>query len=175
MVTDEELCARAREGDAAAFDQLYARYEQVLFGFLLRLLGDRAEAEEAFHDTFLKVLEAATVRFDGAQRFSSWLFRIARNVCANRFRRHHRGEGALRRLAAASDETVTAEDQLAERERASALSRAVLGLPNTLADVFHLRTSGLSYEEIAGVLDVPLGTVKSRMNALVTQLKESLP
>ena len=175
METDEALCALAQQGDARAFDRLYARYEHRLFGFTLRLLGDRAEAEEVFHDTFLKVLVTTPVRFEGAPRFSAWLFRVARNLCANRHRGRSRGDGALLRMRATEDAVPTPEDRVSEHERATALSVAVRALPETLAEVFHLRTSGLSYEEIAGVLELPLGTVKSRMNSLVTQLRGAMP
>lgn len=164
MATDEALCALAQQGDTSAFDRLYARYEHRLFGFTLRLLGDTAEAEEVFHDTFLKVLEAPPARFDGAPRFSAWLFHIARNLCANKHRGRARGDGALLRLRATDEQVPTPEDRAQEHERATALSRAVRTLPQTLSEVFHLQTSGLSYEEIASVLEVPVGTVKSRMN-----------
>ena len=175
MDTDEALCALAQHGDTSAFDRLYARYEHRLFGFTLRLLGDRAEAEEVFHDAFLKVLESPPAHFDGAPRFSAWLFRIARNLCANTHRGRARGEGALLRLRAIDERVPTPEDRVQEHERATVLSQALRTLPQALTEVFHLRTSGLSYEEIAGVLEVPIGTVKSRMNSLVTQLKGAMP
>jgi RNA polymerase sigma-70 factor (ECF subfamily) len=173
MDTDEALCARAQKGETAAFDRLYARYEHRLFGFIMRLLNDRGAAEEVFHDTFLKVLDGAPT-FDGPPRFSAWLFRVARNHCANHHRSRTRGADALRRLGSIEEVSVTPEDRLGEHERATALHRELGRLPETLTDVFHLRTSGLSYEEIAGVLEVPIGTVKSRMNALVTQLRGAL-
>ncbi len=83
METDEALYALARQGDANAFDRLYSQYEHRLFGFILRLLGERAEAEEVFHDTFLKVLESPTAQFallrlgatepaSKASRFATW-------------------------------------------------------------------------------------------------------
>ncbi len=172
METDEALLALAQTGDTSAFDRLYARYEHRLFGFTLRLLGDRAEAEEVFHDTFVKVLEA---RIEGTVRFSAWLFRVARNLCANRHRGRARGDSALLRLAATEELAPTPEDRVGEHERATALSRAVTALPDALSEVFHLRTSGLSYEEIASVLELPIGTVKSRMSSLVNQLRGALP
>jgi RNA polymerase sigma-70 factor (ECF subfamily) len=174
MVTDEALYQQVRRGDLGAFDDLYARYERRLFGFTLRMLGDRAEAEEVLHDAFLNVLKAEQAQFLEA-RFSSWLFRIARNLCANRLRSRRRGRGALSLVGAAPNPPEpTPEELLTKEERTQVLAEAVQRLPPALADVFHLRTSGLSYEEMAGVLGIPLGTVKSRMNALVQQLKGNI-
>lgn len=168
--TDEALFLAAMGGDLTAFERLYARYERRLFGFLLRLLGDRAEAEEVFHDVFVSALQAKHVRFEEA-RFSAWLFRIARNAASNRHRSRSRSEGALAKEAAIDGTSATPLDRLLEEERSFRLSTAVKKLPAALADVFHLRCSGLSYEEIAAVLEVPLGTVKSRMNSLTNQLR----
>ncbi len=173
METDEALFERAVAGDLGAFDRLYARYERRLFGFLLRLLGDRGEAEELFHDVFVQLLKAKGVRFEDA-RFSAWLFRIARNLASNRLRSKARGQGALAKEATLEVPAATPLDRLLEEERAGRLAQAVTRLPSALADVFHLRSSGLSYEEIAQVLQVPLGTVKSRMNSLTQQLSHEV-
>jgi RNA polymerase sigma-70 factor, ECF subfamily len=170
---DEDLYSKAVRGDLVAFERLYARHERRLFGFVLRLLENRAEAEEAFHDTFVNLLNANVVRFEEA-RFAAWLYRIARNVCANRLRSRARGEAALAWVEREGLPGPSPEELLVREEQSHALARAVARLPAGFADVFHLRSSGLSYEEIASVLEVPLGTVKSRMNALVQKLQGEL-
>jgi len=173
METDEELFRRARQGDLAAFDQLYLRHERRLFGFILRLLGDRADAEEIFHDVFLSAFKARDVQLEEA-RFAAWIYRIARNACANKVRSRRRGANALFKLGEEEPPVASAEDLLREEQRTLAVASAVEKLPQTLASVFHLRTSGLSYEDIAAALGIPIGTVKSRMHALVQHLRGEL-
>jgi RNA polymerase sigma-70 factor, ECF subfamily len=169
-LSDEELYRRARGGDLASFDRLYDRHERPLFGFILRCVGERADAEEIFHDVFLNVMVGAEASF-GEARFGAWLYRSARNACANRRRGAARGWRAMQGLEVVQAEGTDPEQQLLLEERATALSRAVERLPEPLGEVFSLRSAGLSYEEIASALGLPLGTVKSRMNSLVTQLK----
>ena len=157
----------------AAFDRLYARHERPLFGFILRRvgLGERGSAEEIFHDVFVQIMAGAEARFDETT-FGPWLYRTARNRCANWWRSRHREDGALDRLGdtprAAPDHP---ELRLLDEERATELARAVEQFPDGLAEVFALRSSGLSGIEIAEELQLPVGTVKSRMHALIAQLK----
>ena len=173
MVSDEALYRKARDGDLAAFDQLYARHERQVFGFILRRIGDRAQAEELFHDVFVGVMSGSLAKFEEAH-FAAWLFRSARNACANWQRSRFRGDRALEKIGADSPEWRDPESQLLDEERITSLSRAVERLPSVLADVFALRTAGLSYEEIADSLSIPLGTVKSRMSSLVGKLRAEI-
>jgi RNA polymerase sigma-70 factor, ECF subfamily len=168
--SDEALYRRARAGDLGAFDRLYARHERRLFSFIYRVLGDRPDAEEVFHDVMVNVITGPEATFSQA-RFVSYMFRIARNACANYLRRRRRGSHALEQLVLPEAEVPGAEERLVEEERATALADAANRLPASLADVFALRSSGLSYDEIAEALGVPLGTVKSRMSALVAHLR----
>ncbi len=173
METDETLFRRVRAGDVAAFDRLYERHELRLFGYLRALLGDRQEAEEVFHDAFLHAIDSETTPEEG---FHPWLYRIARNLAFNRRRaagRRERAHAALG-VVGASATSHAADVSLETRELEGALARAVERLPDTLGELYHLRTSGLSYEQIAVVVDVPLGTVKSRMHQMVVTLREEL-
>ena len=172
MESDEELYRRTRAGDIAAFDALYERYEVPLFGFLIGQLQSRADAEEALCEAFMKALQSAEPTL-AAGGFRAWLYRIARNHASNILRSRKRGERALASLdeppPAASPDT-----ELEDRERSLALENAVGRLPPALSELYRLRTSGLSYEEMATVLEIPLGTLKSRMHQMVTQLREEL-
>jgi RNA polymerase sigma-70 factor (ECF subfamily) len=172
MESDEQLHARIRKGDLGAFDELYARYERPLFGFLIATLRDRAEAEDALHDTFLRALETPPSSLSGGG-FRAWLFRIAKNGALNRHRSRMRGATATRNLDT-PPASPTAEDDLVRHELQEALADAVERLPEPLAELYRLRTSGLSYEEMAEVLETPLGTVKSRMHEMVKLLREDV-
>lgn len=175
-ISDEALYARIRRGDVAGFDALYERYESRLFAFLVGRLGNRADAEELFHESFMSTLRSgAALEHDGA--FRTYLYRVARNLASNHRRSEGRGARALQRIeveGTAMQAQRLAEESLADAELRRALDGAVGRLPATLSEVFHLRCSGLSYDEMAEVLEVPLGTLKSRMNAMVTHLREEL-
>jgi RNA polymerase sigma-70 factor (ECF subfamily) len=172
MDTDEALYHRVRGGDMTAFDLLYERYETLLYGFLVRTLRNREDAEDVFHDAFLNALKSPKVHLE-AGSFRSWLFRIAKNLCINRHRAAQRGARALSSLPPLPPEPA-AEGTLAQRQLYAALDGAVARLPPALSEVYHLRSSGLSYEEMAVVLEIPLGTLKSRMNKLLGILREEV-
>ncbi len=159
-------------GELAAFDQLYARYEKPLFGLIWRELGSQQEAEDVLHETFLAVLRQK----DGGRRsFKAWLFQVARNLCLNRVRSRRRGDRAVALDATSPPDAVQLpEAQLAGAQLAQLLEAAVRRLPESLSSIYRLRLAGLSYDELAEVLELPLGTVKSRMHELVTRLREEM-
>jgi RNA polymerase sigma-70 factor (ECF subfamily) len=173
METDEALYARVKRGDMRAFDDLYARYEARLFGFLLGQLKNRADAEDAFHEAFLNTLKSREVSFVEGAGFKTWLYRIARNLTLNRIRSSQRGARAYAQLEA-PEPAAAADAAIEKRELLEALDLAVAQLPPALSELYHLRSSGLSYEEMAGVLEIPLGTLKSRMNQMMNVLREEL-
>lgn len=171
MPSDEELYRNLVGGDAAAFEDLYRRYEGCLFGFILRQLGDRSEAEDVFHEAFMAVLRE---RRRELTSFKAWIFEVARNLCHNRVRSRKRAARAFETEARSPASNPHPESIIASREAPAALERAVQKLPEPLAQLYDLRASGLSYDEIAAVLGVPLGTVKSRMHEMVVRLREEI-
>lgn len=174
MVSDEALYERLLRGELCAFDALYARYEGPLYGFIRKQLRQRQEAEDVLHETFLALLRQRA-QGRAATSLRAWLYQVARHLCLNRARAGHR---ATRALAAAATtpaaESVAPDRELLERERAESLRRAVAALPAPLGELYALRAGGLSYGELAQVLGVPLGTVKSRMHELVNRLRQEL-
>jgi RNA polymerase sigma-70 factor (ECF subfamily) len=172
MESDEELLGRVRGGDMRAFDALYVRYEGRLFTFLLRVLGQREEAEDVFHEALIQTLRNTHVPFQPGG-FRLWLYRVAHNLARNRLRARARSTKNNFEIEAPPP-VRTAEDEMDRAEVDRAMQHAVGRLPDRLAEVYHLRTSGLSYEEMADVLEIPLGTIKSRMHQMVDHLREEL-
>lgn len=174
MISDEVLYARLLRGDLSAFDELYQRYERPLFGFVLRHLDDRQEAEDALHDVFLTVLRDR--RTDRLGSVRAWLFEVARNQCLNKLRGRRRATRALERVANEPPFATAPPPELPleASEMTEALREAVGRLPAPLAKLYELRTQGLSYEELASALSLPIGTVKSRMHEMVARLREEM-
>lgn len=171
MESDESLFERMCRGEMAAFDTLYARFERPLFGFIRRQLRDEHEAEDVFHEAFMSVLRERGRR-DTPRSFRAWIFQVARNICLNRARKRKRGEQAAD--IDARDEPAPAsspESLLHRRQTEVALEAAVKRLPPALSELYALRAAGLSYDEIADVLQVPIGTVRSRLHEMVARLK----
>lgn len=172
MLSDETLCARLARGDLAAFDALYERHEKPLFGFILRQLADRGEAEDVLHEVFLAILHERPL---GLRSVRAWLFEVARNQCLNRLRARGRRVRALEAVAVEPPAPrPLPDDALAELQASSALEQAVARLPPPLAQLYALRARGLSYDELARTLAIPVGTVKSRMHEIVTRLREEM-
>jgi len=163
--SDEALYARMLAGDLAAFDQLYARYERPLYGFVVAQLSDVHEAEDVFHEAFLAVLHARGQGIE-LRSFKAWLFSVARHLCLNRVRSRKRAERALARDVAAPAAPADLD--------AARLPAAVSRLPAPLGEVYHLRASGLTYDEVAEILDLPVGTVKSRMHETIARLRKDM-
>jgi RNA polymerase sigma factor (sigma-70 family) len=181
VVPDETLFQRVRDGDIAAFDALYERHEVRLFAYLRAVSRNRQDAEELLHDAFLATLKTATGTF-GEGAFRGWLYRVARNLAFNKRRsaqRHDRMLASVPDADAETEETrpsvaARADAAIEKRELEVALEEAVGRLPIALVELYHLRSSGLSYEQIATVIEAPLGTVKSRMHQMVNVLREEL-
>ncbi len=169
--SDEDLLILARDGEDRAFAMLVHRYEAPLFNYLRRMLGNAADAEEIFQETFMRV-HINQHRFRATAPFKPWLYRIATNAARDRLRyRRRRPAVALEEIALG--ETIAAPsagpaDHAAAKETAARLEAAVAKLPLKQRAVFLMaRYDEMPYADIARTLRVPVGTVKSRMNKAV--------
>jgi RNA polymerase sigma-70 factor (ECF subfamily) len=176
MDSDEALFERLAAGDMRAFDRLYDRFERPLFGFLRAQLADAGEAEDVLHEAFMAVLRERERRAE-VRSFRAWLFQVAHNLCLNRVRSRKRAGRALEaanQVEAMGSAPAEADRALEAHQRAALLERAVSRLPQALAELYRLRAAGMSYEEVADILAVPVGTVKSRMHEMVRRLREEV-
>jgi RNA polymerase sigma-70 factor (ECF subfamily) len=173
---EAQLVDRLRRGDPRAFEELVIAYQHRVFGVALRMLGSRAEAEEAAQEVFLRA-HRAIADFRGDAKLSTWLYAIASRLCMNRLTSGERrllreGEETLARIPSGH---ASPADELERSERDAALHRAIAELSDERRMVVVLRDlEGLSYEEIAAALDLELGTVRSRLHRARMDLKEKL-
>ena len=182
---DPEWIEALKRGEAAAFRVLIERHQRSVYQICLRLMNDRAEAEDMAQETFIRASQAME-HFRGEASMNTWLYRIAINLCKNRIaylkRRAHQFHDHLPKLEetrgdtwqnrARPDDVLGTPDEVAEGNEAQRLINAALqALPESLRAVLTLRDlEGLSYQEIVEVLNIPLGTVKSRLHQARLQL-----
>ena len=171
-----QFLERLRAGDARAFEELVAAHQHRVFGVALRMLGNAAEAEEIAQEAFLRA-HRSFPEFRGDARLSTWLYAIVSRLCLNRLASGDRnavahGEEILLRIA---DPREGPEAGAERTELESALYRAIAELSEERRVVVILRDlEGLSYEEIASVLSLELGTVRSRLHRARMDLKDKL-
>jgi RNA polymerase sigma-70 factor (ECF subfamily) len=182
-MTDEraEIARGLRRRDPSVLDRLIEQYQHRLFRYLVYLAGNRALAEDLFQETWLRVLERGR-QYDGKSPFQTWLFAIARHLLIDTLRRKSPAsldalldpeEGAGFFEPPATD--PSAYELLAGREQAAYVAAAVAGVPAVYREVLMLRfQEDLRLEEIAAVVGVPLGTVKSRLYRGLSALKQRL-
>ncbi|WP_041522600.1 RNA polymerase sigma factor RpoE [Gilvimarinus agarilyticus] len=170
--TDQQLVERVQKGDKRAFDLLVVKYQHKIFSIIGRYIRDHAEVQDVAQDAFIKAYRALG-NFRGESAFYTWLYRIAINTAKNhlvsRSRRppssdvevddaeYYSGSDLLK-------DADTPESNLLCDEIKAAVDEAISGLPEDLRSAVTLREmEGLSYEDIAAIMDCPVGTVRSRI------------
>ena len=186
-VTDKQLVARVQKGDSRAFDMLVLKYQHKIFSLIGRYVNDADEVQDVAQEAFIKAYRALP-RFRGESAFYTWLYRIAINTAKNylvaRSRRppgtdvdiadaeQYEAGGALRDIE-------NPENALYGAELKAVVEAAINELPDDLRTAVTLREfDGLSYEDIADVMDCPVGTVRSRIfrarEAIDKQVREQI-
>jgi len=185
--SDEELMLRYKDGDKAAFETLYGRYEKPLFDFIYRMIPNAAETESLFQETFLRLVRAKG-KYRATAQFKTWLFQIAVNLCRDRSRgMKHRSHLSLNSPLTAqggccselqdlvSDPSPAVDKSVEDGELQSAVKRALSSLPEDEQLVVVLREyQGMKYSEIAEVMDRPIGTLKSINHRAHERLRNAL-
>ena len=180
--SDAELMEAFRAGDAGAMGLLMERHKAALYGYLLRLTSRADAADDIFQEVFLKLIGNPTA-YGERERLRAWLFTVARNAAMDRFRRESvRAElpldgeegrpGPAETAPSSEPGPAEAFDNKAMGERIEA---ALASLSEEQREVFYLRHySGLSFREIAEMLEVPIGTVLARMSRAAARLRDKL-
>jgi RNA polymerase sigma-70 factor (ECF subfamily) len=184
---DADIAALAKQGRESAFRELVRRYERPVFSLIFRMVRDREIAEDLAQDTFIKVLNNID-RYRPEFKLSSWLFKIANNVAIDHLRKRQLEtvsmEGSPHAATASEIEATSFEiaaqqesplDEIEARELGSAIEHAIASLRPEYRSCIMLRhVEGRSYEEIASILDLPLGTVKTYIHRARHELREAL-
>ena len=170
--TDKELVKRVQRGDQAAFDLLFVRYQSKVVNIIARYVSDPEESLDVAQEAFIKAYRALP-RFRGESQFYTWLYRIAINTAKNHLVARSRrppsadvdvDETEYRDDAGALREAETPEAALARDQLEARIEQALDDLPEDLKSALTLREfDGLSYEQIADIMDCPVGTVRSRI------------
>jgi RNA polymerase sigma-70 factor, ECF subfamily len=179
--TDEELVARTVAGDAESFNQLILRWERPIYALAYRVIGRDEDARDVCQETFLRAFRALP-GFKGQAKFSSWLYRIALNLCRDWIRRQRRTpivsapEGVdIVELAGAQGPLESIEDLVARNQLSQTVSEAMLHLPEEQRTAIVLKEyHGLTFQEIADMQGCPLSTVKTRLYQGLSVLRRHL-
>ncbi len=178
--SDERLVEAYRDGESSAFAVLVERYHDDLIRFLVRLMGSRAAAEDAFQEAFLQV-HASAETFDTSRRFKPWLFTIAANKGRDALRKSTRrkaldlsapvrggGDGDRTYVDLLEIDVPPPGSGVEAREQGAMVQRAIDEMPHALREILLLAYfQRMSYAQIAESLEIPLGTVKSRLHSAV--------
>jgi RNA polymerase sigma-70 factor (ECF subfamily) len=185
---EKALVERLQRSDEAAFNTLVRLYDKSVFRLVLRMLGDRAEAEDVAQDVFVTIFKSIG-GFRGESKLSTWIYRVATNHCKNRIKyldRRARGKkselddlsesGALESATMASSAQIARPDQQAEANQIEKIVRAAIAvLDEDQRELVVLRdVENLSYEEIQAITGLPEGTVKSRLHRARLQLMKAI-
>lgn len=175
--SDEQLMLAISHGEKHAFDELYLRYADKLYGYILKMLWyNEVRAQDLLQDLFTKIIRQPQL-FDTSKNFKTWIYTIASNLCKNEFKRNevrkNTQNGLDHRYNVASEDNL--ENSINDLEFMEALQCALTKLDEKHREVFVLKhIDGLSIKEIAEIMSINEGTVKSRLFYAIKKLAEEL-
>lgn len=177
-MTDESLMISIAKGDKRAFNELYERYSAPLLGYFMRMLWrDREKSEDFLHDLFAKIVRKPEL-FDPNRKFKTWLYSVANNMCKNEYKKQEvrkNTSSGLDGYVSLSDTTTNVEKEVHESRFKEMFELNLNQLDNKHREVFQMRhLQGLSIKEIAEILNISDGTVKSRLFYATKNLAEKL-
>jgi RNA polymerase sigma-70 factor (ECF subfamily) len=169
-IADCELVTRAVEGREDSFEELVRRYQRPIAAYVYRMVGDYEAALDLTQEVFIKVYNSLS-RYRSEFKFSTWIYKIAHNSAIDHLRRYSTREQSLlnefdgeQRELPVESRRISPEQEYAGKERRAEIEQVVQGLPGAYRELVLLRHShDLSYDEIAEVTGLPLGTVKNRL------------
>lgn len=177
-MTDESLMIAVSKGDKRAFNEIYERYSGPLLGYFMRLLWrDREKAEDFVHDIFAKIIRKPEL-FDPTRKFKPWLYSVANNMCKNEYKKQEVRKNTTNGLDssyAVKDQNANVLSEVSDTMFRDEFTKSLDDLDQKHSEVFKLRhIDGLSIKEIAEVLEINDGTVKSRLFYATKYLAASL-
>ncbi len=183
-VSSEDLMARVAKDDDEAFEILVTRHQTSVLNLIFRFVGDRTQAKDLAQEVFLRVWQAAK-RYKPEAKFTTWMYRIATNLCLNELKSaHHKkwfqffrsdANDEIRPEEAVPDRSPSPEDTLLTRERSRRVAGVLLGLPqNQRMALILKRYDELSYEEIARIMGCSVSAVESLLVRAKRTLREKL-
>jgi RNA polymerase sigma-70 factor (ECF subfamily) len=186
-LTDQQVVELARKGREPAYRELIGRYQRPVFSLIYRMVRDREKSEDLTQETFIKVLNAIE-RYDPSYKFSSWIFKIAHNTSLDHLRKKEpetlsmQGSPHARTDAEIEASSINPEshghnpeEYTSNRELGSEIDQAIARLrPEYRTAIILCHVEGRAYEEIAEIMDVPLGTVKTYIHRARNDLKKQL-
>ena len=178
-MSDTQLIERTLGGEPDAFNTLVRRWERQIYGLTLRMLGRDDEARDATQETFLSAYRNLS-KFRGEAKFSSWIYRIALNICNTRLRGRSRNLVSLEEQQEEKGFELAADSEdlgagIQQQQVARAVRKALQGLPAEMRQVIVMKEyEGLKFSEISDILGIPLSTVKTRMYTGLSELRKRL-
>ncbi|AQQ53281.1 RNA polymerase sigma factor [Planococcus lenghuensis] len=174
-VSDTQLYQRIQAQDREALEQLYDRYEKILFSFLVKMTADPNLAEEAMQEVFIKIWRGVGKYDESKGKFTSWLFTMSRNAAIDLIRKRKQGQVSIEESGELISHEPLMDEKIEWKEKKKSIETAVRSLSKEQQQMIQLfYFKGYTHEKIAESCGLPLGTVKSRIRLALVKLKKTL-